>query len=442
MPKKNQLHVSPRPSRRDFLKNSAVASAGAMAGGLTIARAAHAAGDDTLKVGLVGCGGRGSGAARDALHADDNLKLTAMADVFEDRLQGSLKGLKKDGTVGDRVVVDQDHCFVGFDAYQQLIDSGVDVVLLATPPGFRPLQLKACIDAGKHVFCEKPVAVDGPGIRSVLATAEEARKKNLNLVSGLCWRYHQGTRETMQRMLDGAIGEIVTMQETYNTGTLWHRGRPADDTEMRFQVRNWYYFAWLSGDHNCEQHVHSLDKASWAMHDQPPQRAWGLGGRQVRTDPKYGDIFDHHAVVYEYANGVRLYSFCRQQGGCWSDTTDNFFGTKGRCNVLGGYRITGENPWVCRVKSTSMYRNEHEALFSAIRSGNVINNGRYMAISSMLAVLGRMVNYTGQAMTWDQALNSTQDLSPAAYHWDADPPTLPDEQGRYQVAVPGVTKIV
>ena len=442
MPMGKSLHTSPRASRRHFLKSSTLAAAGTMAGSLTIARSAHAAGNDTLKVGLVGCGGRGTGAARDALYADDNAKLTAMADVFEDRLQGSLSGLKKDGTVGDRVAVDDDHCFLGFDACQKLIQSGVDVVILATPPHFRPTQLKACIDAGKHVFCEKPVAVDAPGVRSVLVTSEEATKKGLNIVSGLCWRYYPPTQEIMKRVLDGAIGEILAIQETYNTGATGRQyDRQPQWTEMEHQMRNWYFFTWLSGDHNVEQHVHSLDKASWAMNDQPPVSAWGLGGRQVRTDPKHGDIFDHHAVVYEYESGTRVYSFCRQQSGCWRDVTDNFMGTKGHCNVLNGYRITGENEWRVRQRSGNMYRLEHEALFSAIRSGNAVNNGRYMAISTMLAVLGRMVNYTGQQITWEDALGSSQDLSPTGYTWDADPPTLPDEQGRYKIALPGITKI-
>ena len=441
MPRENSPRTSPQPSRRDFLKTSTVAAAGSVAASLTIARGAHAAGDDTLKIGLVGCGGRGTGAAVNALSADTNTKLTAMADVFQERLQGSLAGLKKNSAIGARVAVDEDHCFVGFDACQKLIDSGVDVVLLATPPHFRPMQLKAAVDAGKHIFCEKPVAVDAPGVRSVLATAEEAAKKKLNLVSGLCWRYYPPTQETMRRVLDGAIGDILAIQSTYNTGATGRQfDRQPQWTEMEHQMRNWYFFTWLSGDHNVEQHVHSLDKASWAMHDQPPLKAWGLGGRQVRTDSKHGDIFDHHAVVYEYENGTRVYSFCRQQAGCWRDVTDNFFGTKGHCNVLNSYSIKGENPWRCRDRSGNMYQLEHEALFSAIRAGNAINNGRYMSISTMLAILGRMVNYTGQEITWEEAINSSQDLSPSEYTFDGRPPTQPTQDGSYPIAMPGMTK--
>jgi len=429
-----------RPSRRDFLKTtSTLAAAGAMAGGLSIGRSAHAGGNDLLKVGLIGCGGRGTGAAVNALGADKNCQLVALADAFPDRLQGSLDAIKKQ--MGDKVKVSPDHCYVGLDAGDKLIQSEVDVVLLAEPPHFRPAHLKAAIAAGKHVFAEKPVAVDAPGIRSVLASAEEAKKKNLNLVAGLCWRYDYGVSETMKRVLDGAIGEIKSIQETYLTGSLWHRPRQPDWTEMLYQIRNWYYFSWLSGDFNNEQHVHSLDKVGWAMHDEPPVRAWGLGGRQVRTDAKYGDIFDHHAVVYEYPNGVHAYSYCRQIPGCYSDVSDIFTGTKGQANILRN-SITGENPWQYSGSKPSMYDVEHQHLFAAIRSGQTINNGKYLARSTMLAILGRMANYTGQALTWEQAINSQQVLAPAKYAFDATPPILPDKDGKYPIAIPGETKFI
>ena len=245
----------------------------------------------------------------------------------------------------------------------------------------------------------------------------------------------------MQRILDGAIGDILSIQETYLTGFLWHRGREPDDTEMKYQMRNWYYFAWLSGDHNVEQHVHSLDKALWAFGDQPPVRAWGLGGRQVRTDPLYGDIYDHHAVVYEYPNNVKVHAYTRQQANCYRDTADHFLGTKGHADIL-KHTIDGENPWQYRGPKESMYELEHQAMFQAIRSGEPINNGQYMAYSTMLGILGRMVNYTGQAITWEDAINSQETLAPDRYAWDAVPPTLPDENGRYPVASPGNTKFV
>lgn len=427
-----------QPSRREFLKTSSAVVGGALAGGLALSRSAHAAGTDILKVGLVGCGGRGTGAAANALTADANTKLVAMGDVFEDRLEGSLNSLKKQ--FADRAAVDKDHCFVGFDAYKHVIECS-DVVVLGEVPHFRPIHLKAAIDAGKHVFCEKPVAVDAPGVRSVLATCEEAAKKGLSVVSGLCWRYHNGVKATMQRVLDGAIGDLVTMQETYLTGALWHRGRKPDDTEMKYQLRNWYYFTWLSGDFNTEQHIHSLDKALWAMRDEPPLKAWGLGGRQVRTDPMYGDIYDHHAVVYQWANGTRCYAYCRQQPGCYSDTSDIYLGTKGQANIL-KFRTEGADPWRFEGDGGNMYVLEHKALFEAIRSGKPINNGVYMARSTMLAILGRMVDYTGQVITWDKAINSQQSLVPSAYDWNAEPPTKPLENGQYPVAMPGVTKFV
>lgn len=427
-------------SRRDFLRRSAAAGVTA-AVGLSIARSAHAAGDEVLRVGLVGCGGRGTGAARDALVADKNTRLVALSDAFADRMQSCLKGLQKNEAIADRVKVTPETCFAGFDGYKQLIASGVDVVLLATPPHFRPMHLKACVEAGKHVFCEKPMAVDAPGVRSILESAELARQKKLSLVSGFCWRYHSGVRETIQRVLDGAIGDILAIQETYNTGTLWQRPRQPDWTEMEFQMRNWYYFTWLSGDHNVEQHVHSLDKALWAMRDQPPARAWGLGGRQVRTAPQFGNIYDHHAVVYEYPNGTRVYSFCRQMANCYNEVSDIFHGTKGRADIL-KHTIEGQTSWKYSGPPCDMYRAEHEVLFRSIREGRGHNDGVWMAYSTMMAILGRMVTYTGQMLTWEQALNSQEKLSPERYAFDAQPPIVPQADGNYPVAMPGLTKFV
>ncbi|MFZ1933809.1 MAG: Gfo/Idh/MocA family oxidoreductase [Thermoguttaceae bacterium] len=437
-----------RSSRRDFLKTtSALAAAGALTGSLSIARGAHAAGSDLLKIGLVGCGDRGSGAAVNALGADKNCKFVAMADAFSDRIPNSLENIKR--ALGEdaaaKVAVAPDHCFAGLDAAEKLIRSGlIDVVILAEPPHFRPAHLKAAVDAGLQIFCEKPVAVDAPGVRSVMATVEEAKKKNLNLVSGLCWRYDRGVREVMKRVHDGAIGEIKSIQETYLAAPLSYRPRQPQWTEMEHQLRNWQYFVWLSGDFNTEQHVHSLDKASWALREQPPVRAWGVGGRQCR-DPKQGNVYDHHAVTYEYPNGVNVHSYCRQIAGCPWYVNDVIVGTKGRAIVL-DFRIEGETNWRMpgsrpgAFSSPLAYDVEHVKLFEAIRSGKTINNGHYMAQSTMLGLFGRMVDYTGQILTWQQAINSKQRLAPASYALDAVSPVLRDKDGNYPAAMPGVTR--
>jgi predicted dehydrogenase len=423
---------SVRPSRREFLKSSSTAVVGGvLAANLLIDRAAHAAGSDTLKVGLIGCGGRGTGAVGNAFAADSNFKLTAVADMFADRVQGSLDQLKE--TAKDRVTVEPDHCFVGFNAYEKLLATDVDVVILATPPHFRPAHLKAAIASGKHVFCEKPVAVDAPGVRSVLETTEEARKKNLSIVSGLCYRYDLPKRELINRVHDGAIGDILAMQVSYNTGTLWHKGRNPAWSEMEYQLRNWLYFTWLSGDFNVEQHVHSLDKAAWAMHDEPPVKATGLGGRQVRVEEQWGNVYDHFSVVYEYASGAKLFAQCRQMAGCSVDVSDHLMGSKGSAEMMRGV-IEGPQAWRYQGPKPNMYEVEHQELFAGIRSGRPLNNGVYMARSTMLAIMGRMAAYSGQTLTWDQCLNSTEDLTPAKYDFGAVPVA--------PVAKPGLTKFV
>ncbi len=419
-------------SRRQFLKSSTAAViGGAMAANLLVSRSAHAGGSDILKIGLVGCGGRGTGAVGNAFAADPNTKLTAVADAFIDQAEGSLAQLRK--TAPERVAVESDHVFAGFDAYEKLLATDVDVVILATPPHFRPAHLKAAIASGKHVFCEKPVAVDAPGVRSVLETTEAARKKNLAIVSGLCYRYDPPKRELIQRVHDGAIGDILAMHVSYNTGTLWYRGHDPKWSEMEYQLRNWMYYTWLSGDFNVEQHVHSLDKAAWAMRDEPPLRATGLGGRQVRIDEKWGNIYDHFAVIYEYANGTRLFANCRQMDGCSRDVSDHLFGTKGTAEMMKA-TIEGANAWHYHGAKPNMYEEEHKALFASIRSGSPLNNGIYMARSTMLAIMGRMAGYTGQTLTWEECLGSKEDLTPAKYEWG--PIKVPT------VAMPGLTKFV
>jgi predicted dehydrogenase len=421
------------PSRREFVKRSALIAGGVTAANLTVARMAHAGSDDVIRYGLIGCGGRGMGAAEDALGADPNNKLVALADLFPDQVANARAHFARRDP--ERAKVSEDHCFSGFNAYKQLIDfEDIDVVLMATPPHFRPMQYEYAVNAGKHCFVEKPVAVDAPGIRRVIAANKIAQEKKLTVVSGLCWRYDLGVRETMKRVQDGAIGEVIAVQENYNAGFLWHKARKPEWSDMEYQIRNWLYYTWLSGDHNVEQHVHSLDKASWIMGDKPPVRATGLGGRQVRTQSEYGNIFDHHAVVYEYENGARVFAYCRQQDGTSMDTEDYFLGTKGRCEVL-KHEIKGEGgKWRYRGPKPNMYSNEHKEMFAALRKGERIYNGDYMVTSSMLAIMGRMCTYTGRTLTWDEAINSKEDLSPAKYEFG--PLEVP------AVAKPGKTPFV
>jgi len=434
----------PRKSgRREFLKASALAGGGILAGGLLGSRGQaafgpHAGGSDVLRVGLVGCGGRGTGAAADALQADPNVRLVAMADLFADRLEGSLAALQKDEAISKKVAVTPERQFVGFEAYKQLIASGVDVVLLTTPPHFRPMHLKAAVDAGLHVFAEKPVAVDAPGVRSVLATCAEAKKKNLSIVSGLCLRCSYAFRELVQRIHDGALGEIHTLQANDYRGSIWTKTRTPGETDMHWQTRNWYYYTWLSGDFNVEQHVHFLDVCSWIMKDRYPVQAIGMGGRQVRTGPQFGNIFDHHSVIYEYEDGVKLFSNTRQMAGCYGDMSAAAVGSKGRAffaereNGVGC--VAGGKKWTYRGRDNNIYHTEHDEMFASIRKGQTINEGEYMAKSTLLGILGRMATYTGQLITWEQAMNSKEDLSPPKYEWGP----LPEPP----VAVPGVTPFV
>jgi predicted dehydrogenase len=428
-----------RPSRRDALKAAAISAGTAITTGLAIGRAAHAAGSDVLRVGLIGCGPRGTGAAVNALRADKNAKLVALADLFGENVDLSLRNLAQQNA--DQVAVDDDHRFDGFEGYRQLIASGVDVVLIALPTHFHPMVLEAAVEAGKHVFCEKIHAVDAPGVHTVLAAGEEAKRKGLSIVSGLAWRYHTGVKETMKRVHDGMIGEIVSIQETCNTGSLRSRPRRPEWTEMEYQIRDWFNFFWLSCDLPGLNLVHDLDKAAWAMREEPPVRAWGMGGRQTRVGPQFGDAWDHHAIVYEYASGVRMHAYCRQQNGCVPEISDHFFGTKGHCDLL-RCRIEGEHNWRYEGPDSNRFDLEHVALFSAIRSAKPINNSLYMARSSMLGIMATWATYSGQVITWDEAMRSKRVLAPSRYALDADPPTLPDADGNYPMPVPGVSRFV
>ncbi len=417
-------------SRRDFLKNSATALVGgALAGGLPVVPGAYAAGSDMIKVGVVGCGGRGTGAAADVLRAAPGVKIVAMGDAFKDHLDASLKELSQ---FGDKVDVPPERQFVGFGAYENVLASDINYVILATPPGFRPWHLKAAVEAGKHIFAEKPVAVDGPGIRSVLESYEAAKAKGLAIGAGTQRRHQTGYLEALKRVQDGAIGEIAMARVYWNQGPIWVFPRQEGWSDMEWQMRNWYYFTWLCGDHIVEQHVHNLDVANWAI-GAHPVRAVGLGGRQVRTDPVYGNIYDHFAIDYEYPNGVRVASYCRQIPNCENSVSEALHGTKGFCQV-NKYTITGEKAWHMTAKDNLPYVQEHTDLIAAIRAGKPYNELQTVAESTLTAILGRVAAYTGQAVTWEQALNSADSLMPSKLEW-GDLAVAP-------VAMPGQTKLV
>jgi len=442
-------------NRRDFVKSSALAMGGLMA--MPVGAGAYAGGDDAIKVGLIGCGGRGTGAIVQALSSGQNVQLVAMADAFEDQLQKSHGQITKQeykdwsGTtvsVKDRVKVDKDHMFVGFDGYQKVIDM-VDVVVIATPPGFRPYHFEAAVKAGKHVFMEKPLATDATGVRKVLAAAEEAKKKKLNVVVGLQRHYQTVYREWVKRIHDGAIGDIMTAHVYWNSAGVWVRDRAMLEekagrkiTEMEYQMRNWYYFNWLCGDHITEQHIHNLDVGNWVM-GAYPVRAHGMGGREVRNGKDHGQIFDHHFIEFEYENGARMFSQCRHIKNCMNRVSESFQGTKGSAPKPGTLLdASGETIWRHRGKDDpNPYQVEHNELFAAIANGEYkyadAHNG---AMSTMTSILGRMASYSGVSVDMKEALESSHNLMPETFAFDAEPPVMPDANGNYYVPVPGKHK--
>ncbi len=408
------------PTRREFM----VASGAAVAAATLLGGSARAA-NPKLRVGLIGCGGRGTGAAHQALTADPDTELVALGDTFADQIDACEKKLKA-GPAGARVNVPAERRFTGFDAYQKVIEAS-DVVLHAAPPHFRPMHFAASVAAGKQNFVEKPVAVDPAGVRAVLAAAKSAKEKNLNVVTGLCYRYENAKRETMKRIHGGEIGDIITLQTSYNTGSLWLKERQPGWSDMEYQIRNWIYYDWLSGDHITEQHIHSLDKVAWAMNNVYPTKCMSSGGRTVRVEPAYGNVYDHFNTVYEWDNGVRAFSACRQWSNSDTDVSDHVFGTKGVAHIQ-QHEIAdraGKVLWHQeKDPADDMYQNEHNAFFAAIRSGNTINDGEIMCHSTLMAIMARMSAYTGKTITWDEALNSDLDLSPKAYAW-GDAPNRP-----------------
>lgn len=426
------------PSRRSFLKTSATAAAALGAtgslGALRAAAPVHQGGGP-LKIGVVGIGGRGGGAAVQAAKAHPDNVLYAIGEAFADRLEKGIQGIEEElagAGMRDRLQVPPERRFVGLDSLDQVLASGIDAVVLATPPGFRPLQIERAVAKGVHVFAEKPVATDAPGVRRVMAACEVARKKGLSIVSGLCYRYHDGRRATMQRLQEGAVGEILAIQGNYITGELWSFKREPQWSDLEWQLRNWLYYPWLSGDLIAEQHIHTLDVMAWMKRDVYPIAATSLGGRQKRTDALFGTVFDHFATIYEWQDGTRGYSYCRQQDGCHRDVNEYVFGTEGRANVF-NHTITGKHEWRFPDKTRDMYQTEHDEMFAALHAGKRIDNGDYMCKSTLMALLGRMAAYTGKRVTWEQALASTEVLVPEPLRWDDAPP-------KHEVSIPGITK--
>jgi myo-inositol 2-dehydrogenase / D-chiro-inositol 1-dehydrogenase len=415
-----------KPSRRDFLKGTTATAAGiALAGGLNIARTAYAGGSDELKVALIGCGGRGTGAAANCLSSNPNVKLIAMADAFADNAKESLANLKKEPDLAGKIDVPEDRIFVGFDAYEKAIAAGPDVVLLTTPPGFRPIHYAAAVKAGKHVFMEKPCCVDAPGFRSLMETNKLADEKGLRVAVGLQRRHSKEFLGKIKRIHEGELGDIVLLRGYWNGGPIWVRDRQPGQTEMEYQMRNWYHFVWLCGDHILEQHVHNIDVCNWAKNDHPIA-ANGMGSCHIRNNRGIGQIYDNHSVEFIYKDGARMLSQCRQQPNEWESVTQFVHGTKGMKELPGN--------------GSDGYVKEHVDLINAIRKGEKLNDGWHGATSSFTGVLGRMATYSGQAVNWDEAAAKGPDEMPKRFAFDADPPAMPDKDGNYPQFVPGVYK--
>jgi predicted dehydrogenase len=431
----------PSENRRQYLSQ-----AGALAAGLSIARSAYAGGSETIRIGFVGCGNRGTGACREALSTAGPMKLVAMGDLFSERLEKSLKNLQKYEELQERIDVPPERRFLGFDAYRKVLEAGVDLVLLTTPPHFRPLHYAAAVAAGKHVFLEKPCCVDAPGYRTLVAANAEARRKKLSVVVGLQRRHQPNYLEGIARLRAGAVGEIRFLRTYFNMPGGGRGGdpKPAEMGEMEYQLRHWGIFCWLSGDHLVEQATHEIDVANWVM-DALPVQVQGLGGREVRKGAGNGDIWDHHALEFTYPNGVRHFCQARQQPGTWVHVSDNVHGTRGVLTLgSGAWGLGTLNPRDLRSRryqGVNPYQREHEDLLASIQgTGPYRCEAEYGATSSMTAVMGRMATYSGQLVTWEEAVKSQLRLGPVHYALDAEPPTRPDSQGAYSAAVPGVTK--
>jgi predicted dehydrogenase len=426
-------------NRRSFLKATGTAATATALGALNLGRTAHAAGSDVLKVGMIGCGGRNSGAIVQALTADKGARLVAMCDVLRDRILAKREEIK--AARGSQVTVEDDHCFAGFDGYRHVIEAS-DVVLIANGAKFHPFHAMAAIKAGKHVFVEKPHGVDPAGVRLMQDACDLAKQNKLSIVSGLQSRFHAGYVETVRRIQEGAIGDIVSIEENFLRAPYGVTDRKPGLTEVEWQCSTQYHFRWLSGDDVPQSLVHNLDRASWVLGNKVPDRCHGMGGRSTMTEPIYGDVFDHHSVVYQMANGVRIYAFCRTTAGCYDESSSLVFGSTGKASITGA-RIWGEKNWRWEGQCDP-YQLEHDKLFAAIRSGQPINCGDYMARSTMIGVMGQISCYTGKEVTWDEvnASNFFYAPHPADCKDGMEPPSKPGADGSYPTLVPGRTKLI
>ncbi len=421
--------------RRDFLKASAAAW---LPAGLSL----HAAPQSTIRVGVIGCGGRGEAAAMNAMNAGKDIRIVALGDILLDRAQEKRTSLKL--KYPEQVEVTDDRMFAGFQAYKHVIEAS-DVVIIANAAKFHPFHLKAAIEAGKHVFVEKPHAIDPAGVKMVQAACELAKQKGRCVVSGLQSRYHPGYIETMQRVFDGAIGDIVAIQETWLRPPYVVRQRRPKQKELEFQASNQYHFHWLCGDDVPQTLIHNLDRSSWALHNAAPLRCYGMGGRSTLHGEEFGSVFDHHSVVYDFPNGVRVYAICRTIDNCYNENSSLILGSKGRCDLL-QLRITGQTNWQSSgpASKNNAYDLEHVALFDAVRAGKTINNGEYMARSTLITVMGQLSCYTGKEITWEQVSQSNFGYAPRPeeIHDDMEPPIWPGPDGAYPVMIPGVSKLI
>jgi myo-inositol 2-dehydrogenase/D-chiro-inositol 1-dehydrogenase len=436
---------SSSPTRRDFLKASGAAVSLGVLGAMALQQGVYAAGSDILKVGMIGCGGRNTGAGAQALSADKGTKLVAMCDIFMDRVKGARDAIK--GEHAERVEVSDDHCFTGFDSYKKVIELS-DVVCIANAAKFHPIHAFTAIQAGKHVFVEKPHGIDPMGCKLMQKACDLAKQKNLGIMSGLHSRHHPGYAETVKRVWDGAIGEIISIEENFLRAPYVVIPRKQGLSELEWQCSTQYHFRWLSGDDVPQSLVHNMDRASWAMKNAVPIKCHGLGGRSSMTDPIFGDVFDHHSVVYEYPNGIRAYAFCRTTTGCYDESSSMILGSKGKASIT-SCQITGPNAWQWKSDSRDShavdpYQIEHDKLFAGIRSGKAVNSGDHMAQSTMTTVMGQLSCYTGKEVTWEQVNKSDYFYPPKAEECrdDMEAPSKLGPNGNYPVFIPGQTQLI